>query len=960
MILLLFFCSGATALVYEVIWSKYLSLMFGSTVQAQTVVLAVFMGGLALGNRLMGGFADRVRQPLLLYGCLEAAIGLYAFFFEPLFHLADALFVFFGSRWLPHSGLLLLKGGLSVGLLLGPTVLMGCTLPLLAAWLQGSTRDAGRWSARFYSTNSLGAVCGSWLAGFYLVQSWGMVAALQLTALANVIIGFIVIGLARRGAVSPAAPTPSPTAVAGSVPAPTKGVPLLWMGLLVFLTGGVSMGLEVLASRSLALLFGSSLQAFTIMLMAFIFGIGAGSAVIATPRIRRWQPERTLFFVLLSAAVWVAGSVMAIEAWVEAYRWALTGLARTEMGFTYFQVLSAIVSMMVLGFPAALIGSVLPLCMRWAAEDTVTLGQQIGRLLTWNTLGAVTGAILAGFVLMPTIGLRGAFAVFALVLWGAALITAVAGRLHLAAIMGGVLGLGLACGISATGESWRQVLSSGVFRFRETVVHKKFMAERKKTVELLYYRDAADATVSVERNVSSNQTHDLCLRINGKPDASVYGDLSTQYLLAHLPMLVRPDSREAFVLGLGSGITAGALLGHPLQRITVAENCRPVIEAAQLFDPWNRGVLTNARVRLWEEDARTILKLNSETYDLIISEPSNPWTAGIGSVFSRDFYELAARRLKPDGMMVQWFHIYEINDEIVSMVLRTFGSVFPYLEIWDAQPGDIILLGAQSPWPSTPDIYRRGFEREGPREDLRRIGLHSPEAVWARQLASQRTAHAIAGSGPEQSDAFPVLEYEAPRAFFIGASALQLLQYDERTWQSALATPARRQASSRLSVTDLRTAFGSYGSVNGELNQYLAYRYQTELTEGQPETQHALRAVPNLFRPASSRSDRPAPPPGLNEKFARLWRAHVQLAAETDPWQSGVDEILAVMTELAAGTVPVDPSLAAYASLAIRTCFAHDDLDRAGKLVFLGRQLLPEHAPFGYYARILEREVRRP
>lgn len=385
-----------------------------------------------------------------------------------------------------------------------------------------------------------------------------------------------------------------------------------------------------------------------------------------------------------------------------------------------------------------------------------------------------------------------------------------------------------------------------------------------------------------------------------------------------------------------------------------------MIEAAQLFDPWNRGVLTNARVRLWEEDARTILKLNSETYDLTISEPSNPWTAGIGSVFSRDFYELAARRLKPDGMMVQWFHIYEINDEIVRMVLRTFGSVFPYLEIWDAQPGDIILLGAQSPWPSTPEIYRRSFEREGPREDLRRIGLHSPEAVWARQLASQRTAHAIAGSGPEQSDAFPVLEYEAPRAFFIGASALQLLQYDERTWQSALATPARRQASSRLSVTDLRTAFESYGSVNGELNQYLAFRFQKEVGERQPETQHALRAMPSLFRPASSRSDRPAPPPGLNEKFARLWRAYVQLAAETDPWQSGVDEILAVMTELAAGGGSVDPSLAAYSSLAVRTCFAHDDLDRAGKLVFLGRQLLPDHAPFGYYGRVLEREARRP
>src|SRR5258707_6695739 len=211
MILLLFFCSGATALVYEVVWTKYLSLMLGSTMQAQTVVLAVFMGGLALGNRIIGARSDLLQRPLAAYGYLETLIGIYAFFFSAIYGLTDKMFASVGSRIYDHAaGMLLLKASLSVGLLLLPTILMGGTLPLIAAWLKKQSDDAGRWSARFYSTNSLGAVCGACLAGFVLIRTLGLVSSLQMTALANVIVGFIAIGLARQmpdSAARAAAPT---------------------------------------------------------------------------------------------------------------------------------------------------------------------------------------------------------------------------------------------------------------------------------------------------------------------------------------------------------------------------------------------------------------------------------------------------------------------------------------------------------------------------------------------------------------------------------------------------------------------------------------------------------------------------------------------------------------------------------------------------------------------------------
>jgi predicted membrane-bound spermidine synthase len=255
---ILFFCSGATALVYEVVWSKYLTLMFGSTVQAQTMVLAVFMGGLALGNRLFGRKSDRAPQPLAWYGYIEVAIGLYAFFFNRIYDAADGLFVALGSGQLDRGWLVLLpKGALSVLLLLGPTVLMGGTLPLLAAWLKRQSTDPGRWSARFYSINSLGAVAGSFLAGFFLVRSLGMVSTLQMTALTNVLVGFAAVGIARMH--GDAAPAKDAATIPANQADPEARQIFRAACVLVALTGAISMGLEVLASRSLVLIFGAPL-----------------------------------------------------------------------------------------------------------------------------------------------------------------------------------------------------------------------------------------------------------------------------------------------------------------------------------------------------------------------------------------------------------------------------------------------------------------------------------------------------------------------------------------------------------------------------------------------------------------------------------------------------------------------------------------------------------------------------
>ena len=962
-ILTLFFCSGATALVYEVIWSKYLALLFGSTIQAQTVVLAVFMGGLALGNKLFGRGADRARRPLVIYGCIEMAIGLFAFLFPFFYRAANGLFASVGSSLLDRSGsLLALKCVLSMALLLGPTILMGGTLPILAAWLQKSGLEAGRRSARFYSVNSLGAVCGAGLTGFWLVEWLGLRKTMDVSAVVNVAIGLTAIAMGWKPLVSVPEPvsakSPSSKAPTAASVQPQAGARIfLWGCVMVALTGAVSMGLEVLASRCLCLIFGASLQVFALVLMAFILGIGVGSAVIASPRCKHLRAETAAVFLMLGAALLIGLVVFNIENLVAVYLAAQSHLSRDLTGYRYHQTLVAVVSMGVLGLPAAALGSVLPLWIRAASETSDLLGERVGRLLTWNTLGAVGGSLLTGFVLMPGMGLRGSFTALASVLVVAAVFVAMAARRPLGIAVGAVVGLLLIVASLSGGAGWRYVFCAGVFRVKEPDFSMTILRQHLKSAHLDFYEDAADATVSVDSDPNGN----LCLRIDGKPDASTQGDASTQLLLAYLPLMAKPDSKDVFCFGLGSGITAGAALGYPIEHLTVAENCRPVLRAARLFDPWNNGVLTNSRTRIYQEDARTVLKLSPKPYDVIIAEPSNPWMIGVASVFTREFYQLAAKRLKPGGIMAQWFHTYEMDDRTVDMVLRTFETVFPVMEIWDTEGGDIVILGSDRPWRSAPEVYRRAFELEGPRNGLASIGLATPEAILARRLASQRTAFAIPGPGPVQGDDFPVLEYAAPRTFYIylvNRGVFRLERFDERTWQMDLASEEANSDLAKLEPSDLKTIFGlGYASVNDDLELNLRDRYEHPGGPAKP-MMAGNRPMPCILQgtnktigmttPNSAATDVLASQLAMSEFILRTDPAKQTVAIES------IENILNLLTGYHPGSTDWSPDY--YADLAIKASLSTSHPGQARAILLRGLQLQPDSDQLGYLSRILLRE----
>jgi len=391
--------------------------------------------------------------------------------------------------------------------------------------------------------------------------------------------------------------------------------------------------------------------------------------------------------------------------------------------------------------------------------------------------------------------------------------------------------------------------------------------------------------------------------------------------------------------------------------VTIAENCAPVLEAAKIFSPYNNGVLTNGRARIFREDARTVLKLSPKKYDVIIAEPSNPWMVGVASVFTRQFYQLAASRLKSGGVIAQWFHNYEMNDETVNVVLRTFGTVFPNMEIWDVDFGDIVILGSDRPWRSDVEVYGRAFQLEGARKGLEFIGLATPQAILARRMASQRTAFAIAGSGPLQEDNFPFLEYAAPRTFYLRSHTTLFQRFDERTWQTQLASDDVNNELAKLGPSDLKSVFGRvWGSANNELFRFFTglFTDHTGRATAQPVIidNHAMPCSLQgtnksfgVFTPLSAATNMVSRQIATSE-YALLGDATNRLAGI-----AAIENILNSMTRSSLGGTDWSPDY--YADLAIKACLRASDPERARKILLRGLELQPNSVQLQYLARVL-------
>jgi spermidine synthase len=769
-----FFLSGATGLIYQVVWLRMLGLVFGHTVYAITTVLAAFMAGLAIGSFVFARLSGKIRDLIRAYGLLEIGIGVYCALLPLLLKVAAWVYLgLHGALGLSYDTFSLVQFLLVALLLIVPTSLMGGTLPILSQALVTQETGLGRKVGALYAVNTLGAVLGVMVAGYVLLPGLGNLATVAIAATANVAVGLAAIAWSRsRGSVAETAvPTEAPPAPAKRVrqPAAPPEAPGGW-GLAERLTviglgisGAVSIVYEVAWTRALALVIGSSTYAFTAMLVAFLIGIAAGSALYSWLLGARRASPFTFGLIQVAIGVAVALTMLVFEKIPElflvAFQWSRSPVA--------VQITQLGVSTITLLLSTLLIGATFPCAVAVAARAAARVGRDVGQVYSVNTVGAIVGAVVAGFVLVPSLGLHGALKAGVIVnlLLGAVLLAAQ--RADTPAWRWGPAGGALVLALIALAlPRWDdRVMSAGPAVYAESFAQlggQRRLGDLLRSQEVLFYRDGISGTVSVNR-----EGEHVFLRVNGKMDAGTAVDMATQLMLGHLPTLFHPNPRKVLVIGMGSGMTAGAVARHPVDHLDIVEIEPAVVEATRFFARENGNVVADHRVRVIIADARNYLLTTRERYDLIISEPSNPWLAGVASLFSTEFYQIARQHLEPGGMMLQWVHGYNLASEDLRMVVNSLASSFPAVSIWNTIPGDFLLIARTEPAPLNLELLRERFEgNPGVWRDFARFRV----AGWAGPLGyfllgEPDVPKLTAGAGLNTEDRLP-LEFSAPRGLY--------------------------------------------------------------------------------------------------------------------------------------------------------------------------------------------------
>ncbi len=630
---LLAFSSGVPGLGYQVVWTREVGLLAGSQIEAISLVLVAFFGGLALGAYWLGPLADRSPSPVRLYGVLEIASGLLAAVSPlPLRALGAGGIGLTGPPLLAACG----------GLLLPIAFLLGGTLPALLRALASESSGAVRHAGRIVGANTAGAVCGVGLAALSIPEIGLRASAIGAGAAA------VAIGLA---ALAFAGPSPTAHPAAGETARPNRGA-LLVAGL----AGVATLGYEVLATRMAALHLGSSLYAWALVLGLFLAGLAAGNLALARRAKATPHPARDVGWIQVAAASALALGLFALR----------PDLAAPARGLTPNALLAVIAGVL----PAAfLMGGAFPFWVRLAL-GAAPVGAGFGAVSAANTAGGIAGALLAPFALLPALGsFGGAFALAAL---NAGIGLAFLGRdpsarrrLRLAVAAGCLVAAAVPALLPAA-------VSSGPW--------------------VVFVDEGRQATAVVTQMRGHRN-----LIVDGDPEASTEGDARrTEQLLALLPLLLHPQPRSFLEVGLGSGITLGTARRFPLERVECVEIARSVIRAARYFEPENRGVAGSGGPDIAHTDARVFLAGRRGAYDVISANTLHPWSVGATGLYSREYFARIAAALRPQGIAVQWLPTAQIGSESLALILRTFFDVFPHGGLWWGAR-NVIAVGAAAP-----------------------------------------------------------------------------------------------------------------------------------------------------------------------------------------------------------------------------------------------------------------------
>lgn len=768
---LVFAVSGLTALIYEATWTRYLQLFLGHAAYAQVLVLSLFMGGMAAGALLASRLARGRLQPLIAYAAIEAVLGLAAL----LFHFAfDGVTGYAYASLLPgtqgSTPALVLQWLLASLLILPQSVLLGATFPLMSsAVLRLDPGAGGRAFGMLYFSNSAGAVVGVLLAGFWLLEAFGLQATMSIAGIGNFLVAAAALAVAIRH------PSVTPAVVRATRGKGVGG----WLLALTFLSAGASFLYEIAWLRMLALVQGASTHAFETMLSAFILGIALGGLWIHR-RIERFaSPLAALARIQVLMGLAALATLPAYHYAFDVMQFAMPRLPRDESGYFDFVMVSYLISAVIMVPASFFAGMTLPL-LTWVLYRQGRGESEIGMVYGWNTLGSIAGIALGGLVLMPLLGLKNMLVAGAAVDIG--------------------LGLALATWLGLRGElprPRRTVALAGVCVVLVAAILVEFQLDVERMAsgvfrngqariaeggEVVHHADGRTATVTLVRYDNGL----LAINTNGKTDAAINmrrlyreataepaSDEYTMTLLAALPLAHAPQARRIAVIGHGSGLTTHTLLASPLvEQVDVIEIEPEMLRAARAFLPRVGRAYDDPRVRYHVEDARAFFARAAERYDLIVSEPSNPWVSGVASLYTPEFYLQAQQALAPGGLFVQWFQLYEIDRPLVKSIVKGISSVYADYLLYASHDSDLMLVA--SPVGTLPPAGDTLFSWPAMRDELSLLGIRSAAQMKLFRVGTRPALAPLLESGRMNTDYFPYLEFGAARTRFMRRNDLAL------------------------------------------------------------------------------------------------------------------------------------------------------------------------------------------
>jgi len=796
LVLTCFFISGLTGLIYQILWVRMIVKIIGSAPFAVSIVLTVFMGGLGLGSYLAGLFIDRVKRPLRLvriYGLLELCVGAYGLILPLLLIIFQPVYSVLYNRFFENFiGYNLLTFAGCTFLLVLPVTCMGATLPVLSRFFVTRIAQVGTHVGRLYGLNTIGAAVGSLLCGFWLIHGLGVWGTLVFAIFLNTGIGVLCLLAGTPLLPFKLPPTVEDRPTAESVkkdrtcmiPFRAEGLPARYPLIVFAVSGFCAMAYEVIWVRLLGLIVGPTTYSFTIVLTTFITGLALGSIFFGWLADKTSRATALLFFTQVAAAL---SALLSSQVMGNSQFFFSKLIYHFRGNFAELILAKSSILFIFMFFPTFCLGAAFPLVGKLCTHSLAQTGRSIGFAYAINTIGAVLGSFCAGFVLIPLLGKEQSLslvialqALTAVTVGGFVFLRKEKSRLTWPSLLLPAL---LGCVLVFYYPHWdRKQLSKGKYHrfvlpkegktgWLDALFHGTALYAGQDDRELVYYGDGIGGfTTVLKKGPNPLGKVDYMLLNSGKVDASsTKNDMVPQTLFAHFPMLFHPHPDDVLVLGLASGITSGEILHYPVKRLDTVEINRQVVAASDFFLPWNNQVLSNPKSELIIQDGRAHLELTDRTYDVIISEPSNPWMAGLATLFTREFMELAKSRLKDGGIFVQWIHSYQMDWPTFALVGRTFSKVFPNGLLVTANPegkigSDFLLVGLKGDGRLDVNVAAANLPCARRSTNMR---LLNP-TLFYNLILSEDLAK-VFGQGIINTDNRPWLEFKAPKLMYLAA-----------------------------------------------------------------------------------------------------------------------------------------------------------------------------------------------